>query len=179
MAMKLYNEADIQAIANAIRTQNGGNDTYTIAQMAAAILALSGSGSGGNGGSLPSGISAFAAGTYTPVSDVASNQTVSISHNLGVIPDLIVFWTDDISWGSSAGAYLLMAAAFPNAPVTSIARKSIYIRGTASSNNSVAFVTTNQISTMPTNTLFEVSGANTIVIKGGCEYKWIALKFAE
>lgn len=40
MANKLYEETDIQAIANAIRTKNGSSDTYALAQMPPAINAL-------------------------------------------------------------------------------------------------------------------------------------------
>lgn len=42
MTMKLYTEEDIQAIANAIRTQNGSSDTYKVSEMADAILDISG-----------------------------------------------------------------------------------------------------------------------------------------
>lgn len=41
MAKKLYEEANIQAIAAAIRAKNGLTTTYTVSEMAAAILALS------------------------------------------------------------------------------------------------------------------------------------------
>jgi hypothetical protein len=37
MALKLYNESDIQAIANAIRGKNGESTTYKVSQMADAI----------------------------------------------------------------------------------------------------------------------------------------------
>ena len=37
MANKLYEESAIQAIANSIRAKNGSSDTYTVAEMAAAI----------------------------------------------------------------------------------------------------------------------------------------------
>lgn len=43
MAKKLYEEASVQAIANAIRTKNGEATTYKIGEMAAAISAISGS----------------------------------------------------------------------------------------------------------------------------------------
>lgn len=43
MGKKLYEEASVQAIANAIREKNGTSNTYKIAEMAAAVLALSGS----------------------------------------------------------------------------------------------------------------------------------------
>lgn len=40
MAMKLYSDASVQAIANAIRTKNGESTQYKIADMAPAILAI-------------------------------------------------------------------------------------------------------------------------------------------
>lgn len=43
MAKKLYEEASVQAIANAIREKNGEMTTYKIGDMAAAIAAISGS----------------------------------------------------------------------------------------------------------------------------------------
>lgn len=43
MAKKLYEEASVQAIANAIRAKNGETATYKIAEMAAAIADISGS----------------------------------------------------------------------------------------------------------------------------------------
>ena len=48
MAKKLYEESNIQAIADAIRTKNGTTTTYTTAEMAAAITAITtGGGDGG------------------------------------------------------------------------------------------------------------------------------------
>lgn len=46
MANKLYDEASVQAIANAIRAKNGSTETYTIAEMAPAIQALTIGGGG-------------------------------------------------------------------------------------------------------------------------------------
>ena len=43
MSKKLYEEASVQAIANAIREKNGEASTYKIGEMAAAISAISGS----------------------------------------------------------------------------------------------------------------------------------------
>ena len=37
MANKLYNDASVKAIADAIRAKNGKTDTYTVAEMAGAI----------------------------------------------------------------------------------------------------------------------------------------------
>ena len=48
MANKLYEESDVQAIANAIRTKNGLSSVYKIADMPAAILAIEGGDDGDN-----------------------------------------------------------------------------------------------------------------------------------
>ena len=40
MAKKLYEEASVLAIANAIRTKNGSTATYKIAEMADAVMAI-------------------------------------------------------------------------------------------------------------------------------------------
>lgn len=40
MGQKFYNEADVQAIATAIRAKNGTQNTYTVSQMATAVTAL-------------------------------------------------------------------------------------------------------------------------------------------
>ena len=40
MAKKLYEEASVQAIADAIRAKNGGTETYKIAQMGGAVRAI-------------------------------------------------------------------------------------------------------------------------------------------
>lgn len=75
---KLYEESDVQAIAAAIREKTGGADTYTIAQMAAAILGIEAVG-GGDG---------LVAGTFIPTS--AAIQT--ITHNLGRTPSGVVIF---------------------------------------------------------------------------------------
>lgn len=48
MAMKLYPDTAVQAIANAIRAKNGSNSTYSIGEMAAAINAIPTGGSSKN-----------------------------------------------------------------------------------------------------------------------------------
>lgn len=50
MAMKLYSDASVQAIANAIRTKNGASTQYKIADMAPAILAIPTGGGSAVGG---------------------------------------------------------------------------------------------------------------------------------
>lgn len=45
MAKKLYEESEIQDIADAIRAKNGSSDTYTVSQMSTAIANLPSGGS--------------------------------------------------------------------------------------------------------------------------------------
>lgn len=86
MSKKLYEESDVQAIANAIRTKNGLTDTYTISQMAAAITAIE-----TGGGGLPEGM---AMGTFqcTPAN---MTKEVSIEHGLGAVPRYVIAFVDD------------------------------------------------------------------------------------
>lgn len=73
MAKKLYEESNIQAIANAIRAKNGLATTYTVSEMAAAILALS------------TGGGESAAGTIFPPADnwKTTKLTPASSYSLG------------------------------------------------------------------------------------------------
>ena len=71
MAMKLYSDASVQAIANAIRTKNGASTQYKIADMAPAILAI------------PTG-STVKTGTITPAS-----RSATLSIDIGMT---------DINW---------------------------------------------------------------------------------
>lgn len=84
MSKKLYEESDVQAIANAIRTKNGLTDTYTISQMAAAITAIE-----TGGGGLPSG---WATGEFTPAEDMTGDG-YEIPHGLGKIPNFIFIYS--------------------------------------------------------------------------------------
>ena len=85
MSKKLYEESDVQAIANAIRTKNGLTDTYTVSQMAAAISAIE-----TGGGGLPEGM---ATGTFqcTPAN---MTKEASIEHGLGAVPRCVIAFID-------------------------------------------------------------------------------------
>lgn len=72
MALKLYNETDIEAIADAIRGKNGSSDTYTVSQMAQAIDDIP----SGGGGSLPASCKFYTRITLT--SDATSSNRLSV-----------------------------------------------------------------------------------------------------
>lgn len=71
MALKLYNETDIEAIADAIRGKNGSSDTYKVSEMADAIDDIP----TGGGGSLPASCKFYA--RVTPTSDATWNNRLS------------------------------------------------------------------------------------------------------
>lgn len=82
MAQKLYEETNIQAIADAIREKNGATDTYLVSEMAAAISAIqAGGGGGGGGGNLD--FSKLSYATLTPTSDVLSTTGMDLSTYIG------------------------------------------------------------------------------------------------
>ena len=81
MALKLYNESDIQDIADAIRGKNGSSDTYTVSQMASAIDDIP---TGGGGGSDETG------------SFVASGSQSSITIATTALHSHILLWDSAI-----------------------------------------------------------------------------------
>lgn len=84
-------DAGLAQIAQAIREKGGTSASLAFPDaMAAAIAAIE------SGGGLPSGVSALASGTVTPSEDAKS--TLGITHNLGAVPDFLVWWdTTDLS----------------------------------------------------------------------------------
>lgn len=90
MALKLYNETDIEAIADAIRAKNGSSDTYKVSEMADAIDDIPTGGGGGNIGGLANMV------------DV-TNQQYQLGYMLSAFKN-----------GATAGGTVTYAEAFPN-----------------------------------------------------------------
>lgn len=136
MAVKYYNESDIQNIANAIRSKNGLTEGYKVSQMAEAILNIT----QGSGGIVPSGsIKITENGTYdvtnyasaivsivggsgssdlpsnvkTGVIELAENSptAITITHGFNVNPKIIVcFPIGYISKKGTIGGFFMEGA---------------------------------------------------------------------
>lgn len=83
----------LTGIADAIRSKTGSDDFLTVASMAAAIEGISG------GGGLPAKISKIWHGT------ALGNATgsLTIPHGLAEVPDMILYWCEDIPIKADAG----------------------------------------------------------------------------
>lgn len=132
---------------------------------------------------LPNNISKFASGSYTPAGNIDSASGVTINHNLGVVPDLIVFYTTGLLWKpyvETTGA-ILGCAAFVNAPGSAtMAYRNIvmYSGATGSGIFGVIYGSANYgIGSVPTATSFTVNCATNYKLIGGDTYNWIAVKF--
>ena len=130
-------------------------------------------------GNIP--IQSLAAGTYTTES--SNPNGVSISHRLGVVPDLVVFYTADSSaWSQTANAPALIATArFVNATGMSNAGYKVFVIRRLSSGGSLAGAANPSgygIITDPSSSSFTVASDSTAPIFGGVTYKWLAVKFA-
>ena len=93
MAQKLYEESNIQAIANAIRSKNGLTTTYKVSEMAAAITAIEGGGSTPIEPPVGDGKTRIYIhledGRLSPMLGICPNGTVTVDWGDGTEPDTL------------------------------------------------------------------------------------------
>ena len=136
---------------------------------------ITGTASSGGVGGLPSGVSAMTVGNYTVSTDfTTSRQTVT--HNLGVVPDLVIF----MATANVATTYSMLFAA----------RGSImnYRSGYNSHNlyhgnstSTVTYLNTNNSSYGVSNltaTTFQIASTSSSYYWRKGTYKWFAIKFS-
>lgn len=149
-------------------TENG---TYDVTGLATALVNIS-------GGGLPTGFTAIATGTYTVSSDFTTTKQ-TVTHGLGVTPDLVLFWYPS---GNIAKTYSMLYSL----RCTSMGfRTSAYnVFNGYHGNSTTSVSTTNSNGTGIgvsnfTSTTFQIaSHSTTYYWRGGYTYKWLAVKFS-
>lgn len=149
------------------KTENG---TYDVTKLAQLVVNVS-------GGGLPSGFTAIATGSHTLNSNVAGGSTFTVTHNLGVVPDMFLFFATS----NVATTYSMLFAGRSSMfgyRSTSYLNKCFY-HGNSTTTVTGADVTTSYgiktlSSTQATVTTYSSSGS--YYWRAGT-YKWIAIKF--
>jgi len=137
---------------------------------------VTGTGSGGGGG-LPSGIAAVATGSYTVSSDFTTTRQ-TVTHNLGVTPDLVLFFATANVAQASSMLFSLRSTKMGY-------RSSSYnvFNGYHGTNSTTSVTVSNSSSTtvgvcsLAANTFQIASHSSTYYWRAGT-YKWLAIKFS-
>lgn len=147
------------------------NGTYDVTSLAQLVVNVSG------GGGLPSGFTAIATGSHTLSSAVAGGSTFTVSHNLGVVPDMFLFFAT----ANVATTYSMLFAGRSSMfgyRSTSYLNKCFY-HGNSTTTVTGADVTTSYgIKTLSATqaTVTTYSSSTSYYWRAGT-YKWIAIKF--
>lgn len=145
------------------------NKTYDVTSLAQVIVNVA-------GGGLPSGISAIDVGTYTK-SNSTTTAKFTVSHNLGVVPDLVMFWTPT----NIATTYSMLCAIRYSGFAWRGSAYSSWYAYHGNSTTTATFANSNStsygISNM-TSSSFQVQSHSTSYYWRANTYKWIAIKFA-
>lgn len=160
-------------IANAIRTKTGKSGKLTLDQMVTEIGSIS-----GGGGGLPTGFSQIATGTHTLSSAVVGGSTFTVTHNLGVTPDLFIFYTEKNIATTYSMLSVMRSASF-GWRSTSYLNKCFYHANSTTTVTGADVTTSYGIKTLSTTTatITTYSSSNSYYWRAGT-YKWIAIKFS-
>lgn len=144
------------------------------------IFNVLGSFEGSSGGGLPTGVSAIAAGSEIMEENVAY---YNVTHNLGVIPDFIVWWIDDdlsnavLTSAATQGATILKANKYTSSS-SIIYNIHNLIAGYGSSSQAAGTATRVSNSSYMTTTTARMVANTTYYLKAGKKYHWICGKLA-
>ena len=147
------------------------NDTYDVTNLAEVIVNVAG------GGGLPSGFTAIAKGTHTINSAVTGSSTFTVNHNLGVVPDMFLFYASSNIASTYSMLYAFRYSKFGW-------RGSTYLNLCGYHGNSTTTVTATNVTTsygiktLATNTatITSYSTSTSYGWRAGT-YEWIAIKF--
>lgn len=151
-------------------TENGEVDVTSFASVMVNVAGGSG------GGSLPSGISAIATGEYTVSTEFAiTKQTVT--HNLGVVPDMVLFFATE----NIATTYSMLFALRSTKMGYRSSDHNLFLGYHAGNSTNVSMTNSSGanygVSNL-TETTFEIASHGTSYYWRAGTYKWIAIKFS-
>lgn len=122
MAKKLYEESNIQAIADSIRAKNGTTTTYKTSEMAAAIDSIT-TGGGDSGGE--DTLAAYVNGSVTTYeSELVTRVYESAFYGYSQLTEISLPNATEVLMSAFRGCYNLVTVNLPN--VTSIGDQSFY-----------------------------------------------------
>lgn len=132
----------------------------------------------GSGGGLPSGFKAIAKGTHTLNSAVTGSGTFTVTHNLGEVPDMFLFYAPQNIATTYSMLYAFRSTKFSY-------RGSTYLNMMGYHGNSTSSLTCTNVTTSYgiktlTATAATITSYNTSSSYGwrAGTYEWIAIKFA-
>lgn len=163
----------LAAIGDAIREKTGKSGKLTLEQMVTEIQGIS-----GGGGGLPSGFSAIARGTHTISSAVSGGQTFTLNHNLGVVPDFLIFYSPS-NIATTYSMLSVMRCTQFGWRSTSYLNKCFYHANSTTTVSGADATTSYGIKTMTATsaTITTYSSSTSYYWRAGT-YNWIAIKFA-
>ena len=151
-------------------TENGKVDVTCFASVMVNVAGGSG------GGSLPSGISAIATGEYTVSTEFAiTKQTVT--HNLGVVPDMVLFFATE----NIATTYSMLFALRSTKMGYRSSAYNLFLGYHDGNATNVSMTNSNGSSygvSSITETTFQIASHGSSYYWRAGTYKWIAIKFS-
>lgn len=147
------------------------NGTYDVTNLKELVVSVS-------GGGLPSGFTAIAKGTHTLGSAVTGSNTFTVTHNLGVVPDMFLFYAPSNIATTYSMMYAFRSSKFGW-------RSSSYLNLCGYHGNSTTTITATNVTTSYgiktlTSTQATVTSYSTSSSYGwrAGTYEWIAIKFS-
>lgn len=151
-------------------TENGEVDVTSFASVMVNVAGGSG------GGSLPSGISAIATGEYT-VSTEFTTTKKTVTHNLGVVPDMVLFFATE----NIAKKYSMLFALRSTKMGYRSSAYNLFLGYHAGNSTSVSMTNSDGsnygVSNL-TETTFQIASHGSSYYWRAGTYKWIAIKFS-
>lgn len=172
-------DAGLLQIANAIREKAGVGDNFTFPTGFAEAIAAIETGGGG-----------VAYGSVTPTSN---SYNTTITHNLGVIPDLVFFWMNQQITSGRLADTLYCGVSMPNNKVFDGSKALAVFQGsTTSSSASSRWISgSGNLTSPPSSSLLTVYGApnsatettfrlgddiGSMFLRASCTYHWVAIR---